>query len=278
MVKETRPSLQTTLVLAISGLAWIVMILQHSSWAYVLPAGLRVSHDGSWFTPAWLLGWFVMVLAMMLPPALPFLGAVRKLVAGRDREKILYLQAASTFVGLWMLVGVVLALVSLLLNRTLTHWPWAVQNSTTLAAIAAFLAAAYQFSPLKRSCLIACRSPTGLMLVYWNPARPQGSLLTVASRYALVCIGCCWPLMAVTLLVGSVLLPVMVVVSLLMLAERLLPSVRPLVPIQAAAAFALGVLMLANPAQQSTMHHHHSDAPAPASSASQHVHHAHSHP
>jgi predicted metal-binding membrane protein len=84
------------------------------------------------------------------------------------------------------------------------------------------------------------------MLVHWRPDRPVTSLSSIALRYSLVCIGCCWPLMAVTLLVGSLLLPVMVIVSLLMLCERLLPSVRKLIPIQAGFAFALAVFLFAD--------------------------------
>lgn len=256
MAMASRPGMHTVTVLITSGVAWIVMILQHTDWSSLLPEGLRVSHGGSWWSLSWMLAWFVMVLAMMLPPALPFLKAVQALVDGRRRALLLYLQAASTFVALWMVVGVLLALISLLLSEMLMHWPWAVANPGRLAGLAAILAAAYQFSPLKRTCLTACRSPTALMLVHWHPARPVASLQQIALRYALVCIGCCWPLMALTLLVGSVLLPVMVVVSVLMLAERLLPSSRPLVPLQAAAAFGLGVLLLSDPGQQSLQHLH----------------------
>ncbi|MCM3487651.1 DUF2182 domain-containing protein, partial [Kocuria rosea] len=53
-------------------------------------------------------GWVLMVIAMMLPPALPLLQTVRRLVSRRPDPWRLTVVSAMTFVGAWTLVGVVL--------------------------------------------------------------------------------------------------------------------------------------------------------------------------
>lgn len=255
----------TGAVLLISLLAWLVMLLQHSPYAASLPPLLQLSHGPAAPGAAWVLGWLVMVLAMMLPPALPFLHKVSALVAARPWPQALLALAATLFMAAWTLAGLALAAASQLIAPLLRHWAWGAAHPALLTAAAATLAGAYQLSPLKRACLIACRSPVGLMLVHWRPRRAAASLAAITLRYAAVCIGCCWPLMALTLLVGAITLPVMVVVSLLMALERLLPQARPLVPIQAGFAFALALLLLLDPAGpapgpapvQAPVHHHH---------------------
>jgi predicted metal-binding membrane protein len=72
----------------------------------------------------------------------------------------------------------------------------------------------------------------------------MASAVTAAVRYALICIGCCWATMLLTVIVGAYALPLMVVVSAIMLAERTLPRVRPLIPLQASLAIVLGLLLL----------------------------------
>jgi len=63
-------------------------------------------------------------------------------------------------------------------------------------------------------------------------------------RFGLACVGCCWALMLLTFTVGVGAMPVMVAVSAVMLAERLLPRTRRLVPAVALGCIALGLLIL----------------------------------
>lgn len=185
-----------------------------------------------------------MIVAMMLPPALPFLHTTTKLGGGLIRGRALVATAAAAFMTTWGLVGVVLIVIGHLLAHLSITIPWLTSHPALISGAAAIFVGAYQLSPLKKACLIACRSPTGLIMAAWNPYRPWRSMLNIGIRYAVVCIGCCWTLMLLTLIVGVFTLPLMVIVSVIMLLERLLPAVRPLVPFQAALACALGFLLL----------------------------------
>jgi predicted metal-binding membrane protein len=224
----------TGVVAIVSAIFWLVMLLLHDS-------GHGFSHHAS--TLSWLSGWFIMVMAMMLPPALPFLQAMRRLTSDLYGGSAMVACAAAAFIATWTLAGLCLVTTGSA-ARLLTAIPWLVDRPTVISGLAAILVGLYQLSPLKKACLIACRSPMALMLVVWNDQYPWRSTLMIGVRYAIVCIGCCWSLMVLTLLVGAFALPLMVVVSVIMLLERLLPSVRPLVPLQASLACGIGLLLL----------------------------------
>jgi predicted metal-binding membrane protein len=231
----------TAIVVSIGALAWLAMVLFHGG-----DSGGWHANFGRDRLPSaqWLAGWAIMVVAMMLPPALPFLTAMSKLAQGVVWGRALVGVAAAVFVAAWVLVGIVLVVAAGLLTSLLADLTWLADRSAAVSGVAAILVGLYQFSPLKQACLTACRSPTGIMLIAWDSDRPWRSTIEIALRYALVCIGCCWTLMLLTLVVGSFVLPLMAIVSVIMLLERLLPSVRPLIPIQAALACAIGILLL----------------------------------
>jgi predicted metal-binding membrane protein len=223
----------TAIVIAIGALAWWLMVLWHGGW----------QERDRFFEPDWLAGWAIMVVAMMLPPALPFLNAMSKLTQGLAWGRAVVGLSATVFLAAWIGVGIVLVIAGGLLSNLLQYIPWLTEPAT-ISGLAAILAGAYQFSPLKQACLMACRSPTGIALIAWDLEQPWRSAIEIAIRYALVCIGCCWTLMLLTLVVGTFVLPLMAIVSTIMLLERLLPSVRPLIPIQAALACAIGILLI----------------------------------
>jgi predicted metal-binding membrane protein len=242
-------TLLTAIVVAVSTIAWVAMILLHSNTE---GSGHEFFHASAILTQnhellpygQWLVGWFIMVVAMMLPPALPFLQAIARLARGLAHGRVFVAVAAATFIATWGLVGVVLIATGHSLAHLLPTLPWLASRPALVSGLAAIFVGAYQLSPLKQACLTACRTPTGLIMVVWKHHHPWRSVLTIGIRYGVICIGCCWTLMLLTLIVGAFALPLMVLVSVIMLLERLLPSVRPLVPFQAALACAIGILLL----------------------------------
>jgi len=63
-------------------------------------------------------------------------------------------------------------------------------------------AGVYQFTPFKRACLNACRSPAEFLTRHWKNGVAGGFYLGMAS--GLYCLGCCWALMLL-LFVGGVM-------------------------------------------------------------------------
>ena len=85
-------------VLAVAAVAWIALAQPgHHQPAGHLGHGLATSGTVG--------GWALMVVAMMLPPALPMLGVLRTLVGRRRFPAALVGLGAAVYVGLWTVVG-----------------------------------------------------------------------------------------------------------------------------------------------------------------------------
>lgn len=174
-------------------------------------------------------GWALMVVAMMLPPALPLLQTVRRLVSRQPDPWRLTTLSAMTFVGAWTVVGVVVVVADLGV-RSLAERSWPGADPRWVTAGVLVLAGVYQFTPLKDLCLRGCRSPRSFVLAHWQGRRSPGTeTVALSGAYALSCIGCCWALMLICFGVGTAALPVMVALALVMAAERLVPWGRRLV-------------------------------------------------
>lgn len=192
----------------------------------------------------WMLGWSLMVVAMMLPPALPLLRAAARLFDDRGDALRLTLTVLGAFLAVWIAAGAMLFAGGTLTRAGLRLLPFGWQRLDLASGLAAIAAGLFQFSALKMACMDACRSPTAVMMLRWRPAAPARAALEIGGRYGAICVGCCWATMLLAVLVGALMLPIMVLCTLLMSAERLLPSVRPLIPLQAALAIAIGILLL----------------------------------
>lgn len=231
-------------VLGIAAVAWWLLGLTHSGTGHSLggqpgapgPASPDLSgdpaHHGASTSRAgsavlvlgvWgVLGWGLMVVAMMLPPALPLLATVRRLVSRRPDPWRLTTLSALVFCWIWVALGVVLVAGDIGVRALWSERSWTVPLQV-VAGGALLAAGLYQFSPLKDRCLRACRSPRSFVLAHWQGQHSPGAEITALSAaYALSCVGCCWALMLVCFAVGTAALPVMVALALLMTAERLL--------------------------------------------------------
>jgi predicted metal-binding membrane protein len=162
------------------------------------------------------LSWLVMLLAMMpLSLARPILHLwVRSLARRRTRAIAAFLIA---YFAVWMAAGPVLLAIAVVVRM-------AAKGSDVLAiALALVLALLWRLCPIRQICLNRCHglprlSPFGL-------AADRDCLL-FGLRTGAWCVGACWPLMVVPLVVDVMHLAAMLAVTLLLLNERLAPT-RP---------------------------------------------------
>lgn len=252
--RAARERLLSGAVLAVAAVGWLALAWPGSPFAHheissvddVMPgmAGHSGSHgptDASFGAEVG--AWAVMVVAMMLPPALPLLQMLGRLVARSPRPSLLVFTGAAVFVAVWTVAGAVLV-------GAATTWrsidPLATPATTELV-VGLVLAAAggYQLSPLARRCLRACRTPRSFAVAHWHGVRPAWQeTVVVSGAYAASCVGCCWALMVVSLVVGVAALPVMVLLAVVMTVQRLLPHGRRLVTPTALATLALAAAAL----------------------------------
>lgn len=190
-------------------------------------------------------GWTLMVLAMMLPPALPLVHTLRAVTRRRDGSWLLTALGTLAFTVPWIAAGVLLVSIDIAVTAGTGLVEWTQQHLQLVAGLVAIAAGAYQVTSAKRACLTACRSPRQLALLHWHGLAPGKEAAQIGLRYGVVCVGCCWALMLLTLVIGWPAMPVMVAMTAVMAAERLVPRVRPLIPSVAVAAIALGIALLA---------------------------------
>jgi len=134
----------------------------------------------------------------------------------------------------------------------LAHWglhavellsPDMVIANPVASGILLLSAGAYQLTPFKTACLAKCRTPMGFLFGEWRDGSAGAFVMGV--RHGAYCVGCCWLLMAL-LFVGGVMSPFWIVVlTLIAMAERILPFGESVAHGVAAGAIGWGLWMLA---------------------------------
>lgn len=102
-------------------------------------------------------GWLTMTAAMMLPASLGAISTYGSAAVGRPRASV------PAFVGafflVWLVVGLAFFLGDFVLHAVVDATPWIAERSWLIEAGVVGFAGAYQFVPLKRRFLEACRQP-----------------------------------------------------------------------------------------------------------------------
>lgn len=168
-----------------------------------------------------LIMWALMAQAMMLPTALPMIRTYNTLVgnqAGSDRIKGLG-GLVLGYLGVWFGFAVLAAVLQTLLARYGLLSPHGLLLSPWLIIV--FLAGAglYQFSTLKEACLRACQAPVFYLMSQWRPGFAGG--VQIGFRNGLACLGCCWALMLLGFVGGTMNLVWMGLAMVIMMGEKL---------------------------------------------------------
>jgi predicted metal-binding membrane protein len=166
--------------------------------------------------PLFMAMWLAMMVAMMLPTVAPMVLAHRMVVSRRGEGWLPTVAFGAGYLAVWGAIGVVPLLAFLGFRGLMDPAPGWV---APLAGLALIVAGAYQFTPWKGACLKACRSPLNFILTHDFGRGSRGALLAGASHGAW-CLGCCWALMSVLVVVGLMNLVWMVALALVFLAEK----------------------------------------------------------
>jgi predicted metal-binding membrane protein len=94
--------------------------------------------------------------------------------------------------------------------------------SVVLSALILLGAGAFQFTAFKEACLSKCRTPLAFFLAEWRDGK--SGALRVGFKHGSYCVGCCWALMTVMLVVGAMNLVWMAALTFFMLAEKVAPA------------------------------------------------------
>ena len=168
--------------------------------------------------------WFVMMIAMMLPSVAPMI----LIFARMDRQKggtrvpgssailvIGYLLVWAGFSGLASIAQWQLHNASLVSSMM-------VSTSSILGGILLLSAGVFQFTPLKRGCLVSCRSPISFLMSEWRDGK--WGTLVMGMRHGIYCVGCCAVLMTLLFVAGVMNLLWVATIAAFILVEKLAPK------------------------------------------------------
>lgn len=223
------------------GMSWLEPVLPALWQSEGLPpllSALCISGPGAGEGPSLLVFhmWALMVLAMMLPTALPVLAAFRDLSRGRegDTGSLGLIAFAGGYVAVWLgFAGLAAALQTALVRLGLVDQGY--RASQLLAPALLIGAGLYQLTPIKAMCLAHCRSPMLTLMARWR-AGPGGAF-RMGIGNGLFCLGCCWALMLLAFVGGIMNLVWMGVATVMMALEKLPALGRPL-------TFPLGIVLV----------------------------------
>lgn len=213
-----------------------LLLVEGAAWAYLWSGAGTLEDMGGMLMPMssgpWTLThalimlamWWVMMVAMMLPSALPVI-LIHAGIAGRQSQGGLATAAFTTgYLMVWGGFGIAATALQFALEHVALLSPMMELTGVGLAAATFMAAGLYQWTPLKRTCLEHCQSPLAFVLTNWRDG-PRGALW-MGWRHGGYCLGCCWVLMLLLFVGGVMNLLWIAALALYVLAEKLIPG-RP---------------------------------------------------
>ena len=192
--------------------------------------------------------WAVMMAAMMFPAAAPVLLLFRTVTAkrrGRGRALAVTWVFGGGYLLVWTTVGGATWLLVQLGSEVAGRLNSASRDTWAPLALGATLLVAgfYQFTPLKHMCLRQCQSPMGFLMTRWRDGTVGA--LRMGAVHGAYCLGCCWAIFAVLVAAGVMSLAWMLLLTLVVFAEKVLPLGRRAPRVIGTAFLVLGVLVAA---------------------------------
>ena len=232
------------LVGAGTGMSTVAM----TTWEF--PPPVHAGGNGGWPLSYWLIMaamWWVMMIAMMVPSAAPMILLYARVQRHNGAGAAAVVPTAIFFLAYlvaWLMFSLLATALQWLLEQLgLVHGMMMWSSSHTLSGLFLLAAGGYQLSPLKRVCLVHCRTPASFLAGRW----PQGRLGAwhMGWLHGIYCVGCCWFLMLLLFVGGIMNLVWIAGLAVLVLLEKLLPARVPVAQISAVPMLLGGVYLLA---------------------------------
>jgi predicted metal-binding membrane protein len=204
--------------------AWAVTTYQAQNMNAPMPGSSMVGPPMGGAV-AFLAIWSVMMAAMMIPSVAPMLLTFATLESKR-RDKKPFISTwvfAAGYLFVWGIIGVAVYFVLWAGTALVSDFDAKYREPMACLTLALVLieAGLYQFTPLKRACLTHCRSPLAFFLWHWRDG-PLGAI-HMGFRHGAYCLGCCWAFLAVLLAAGVMNLPWMLLLTLIVFLEKVVP-------------------------------------------------------
>ncbi|MCH8172741.1 MAG: DUF2182 domain-containing protein [Proteobacteria bacterium] len=201
---------------ALVGFSWIYLFL------WKMPASGEIFTLPNYLTMFAM--WAIMMVAMMVPSALPMIliysHSVKK--AKRDGGSLAPLSVfVLGYVIIWALFSALAAFLQLVLqNLGMVNKMMVGTNSWMMGGLL-IIAGLYQMSPLKDTCLRFCQHPVMFITKHWRTG--TGGALRMGVLHGGYCVGCCWALMILLFVGGVMNLLWVAAIAIYVLLEKMAP-------------------------------------------------------
>jgi len=207
--------------------AWAGIFLMSAN----LPGGLlaNVSQPGFWSAlcsaaaeadPLALVAmWALMSAAMMAPTLVPALATYDDMTATGAADQAGFGALIAGYIAVWLGFSAIAAGLQAWLSSLGVVTASGASASWGFTAVLLLVAGAWQFSRLKEACLSKCRRPLMFFMEHWKPGPLAAAGMGV--RLGIVCLACCWALMLLGFVGGTMNLVWMGLATAFMVLEKL---------------------------------------------------------
>ena len=231
------------ILLAIAASCWASL-----AWDYPGSAmDMRLAYTMGLSLAPFLIVWTVMMAAMMFPTAAPMIlafHAIQRRKTGRGAFFASWAFVAG-YLLLWMLTGVGAYALARGAEAAAAELGLSARSFARVGGFVLVLAGLYQLTSLKNICLSKCRTPIAFVMSSWRSGA-MGAL-QMGWLHGLYCFGCCWLLFAILFPLGMMNIAAMAAITLLILAEKVLPWGRWIAHLAGAVLIAYGGAVIAMP-------------------------------
>ena len=237
------------LLLALAAAAWAGFIW-HSHTTTEMIMTHAVGHPRHFIAD-----WLVMMVAMMLPTALPMILTFHRVQAANRQPRDAFVSTwvfVAAYLVVWVFAGLPAYVGMQAGEAAIRRIPLTAAAAAQVGGAIIVVAGVYQLTPLKDVCLSKCREPLDFIVTSWRGGAT--SALEMGLLHGAYCLGCCWLLFVILFPLGMMNVGAMAAVTLVIFAEKTLPWPR-LAPYATAGALVLyGALVITSPQLLPTFH------------------------
>jgi predicted metal-binding membrane protein len=231
-------------LLALAALAWAVLVWQARSVDMDMASTTTMGMSA----PLFLAIWVAMMVAIMFPTAAPMILTFARIQSGKRAQARPYVPTwifVGGYIGVWSALGILAYGGAVAAEALADHVMWVMDNAGRIGGAVLIAAGVYQLTPLKRICLVKCRTPLAFIMSSWRDGR--AGALRMGMDHGLYCSGCCWLLFVILFPLGMLNIAAMAAITVLIYVEKVFPRGQLVSRIAGAALVAYGVLVLVSP-------------------------------
>jgi len=216
-------------LLGVTALAWVYLIVMTLDMGDMLAMAetMTSTRAVSWTavdSAMTFIMWAAMMMGMMLPSAGPMVLMFTRVNRNQRREDEAVVPTGvfvSGYIAIWLTFSITATLLQWGFQSVGLISPVIGKVNVVVGGLVLVAGGIYQWTPLKHACLRLCQTPLGFLMTQWRDG--VGGAFRMGLAHGAYCVGCCWALMLLMFVGGVMNLLWMVLLTVVILAEKITP-------------------------------------------------------